>query len=493
MPAAYRHEQRSVALYEPVLELGRGGMGTVYIARAVGAAGFERLVVLKRLHAHLLDERDAVQRFLDEARMAAWVQHANVVSTHQVGSDDDGYFLVLEYVEGASLEELLDRAALRGERMPPAIVLRIALDALAGLQAAHTARDASGRSLEILHRDVTLQNVLVGRDGVARVADFGIAKSTIGNVKTDRAYVVGKLLYLPPEYLRRETFGPPLDVYSLGVTIWLTLTGQELFGGASEAQLLTHILEQGIPRLSTAMEIEPAIDELVAVACDPNPVRRFQTARAMADSIERIGRGAGMLATHGEVSDYVERLVGTDLARRRELVAQRLANGERVSITNGPELVGVSAPLPLVHERRPDPAAQDSSGPIVVGIPGERRPWRLALGVSGVLVLVAAAVLGWQAVSGASEAKQTTVATPPPLDSTSVPTASPPPEITPETAPEPVASAAASANATAAPPIRKPIPRGVSKAPASASTSTAGAKGPVRPPEGISTANPYRP
>src|SRR5262245_44859594 len=198
----------SVSSYELLIELGKGGMGTAHLARAVGAGGFERLVVVKRLHTHLLDRIDAVARFLDEARLAAYVRHANVVSTLHVGQDDSGYFLVLEYVEGASLEELIDRAALRSENLPAPIVLRIALDALAGLSATHNSRDVSGRRLELLHRDVSLQNILIGRDGVSRIADFGIAKSALGSVHTDQGYVLGKLLYMPPEYLRHESTGP---------------------------------------------------------------------------------------------------------------------------------------------------------------------------------------------------------------------------------------------------------------------------------------------
>src|SRR6185503_17561517 len=137
----------------------------------------------------------------DEAKMAAFVRHANVVGTLQVGSDDEGYFLVLDYVEGASLENLLDYAALRRLPLDPPVVLRIGLDACAGLQAVHDAEDSAGRPLQILHRDVSLQNVLVGRDGVARIADFGVAKSVFASVSTDKSYVVGKLLYLPAEYL----------------------------------------------------------------------------------------------------------------------------------------------------------------------------------------------------------------------------------------------------------------------------------------------------
>ncbi len=480
---AIRPEQKSISAYETVLELGRGGMGTVYVARAIGAAGFERLVVLKRLHPHLLDEPDAVQRFLDEARTAAWVQHANVVSTHQVGADDNGYFLVLEYVEGASLEELVDRSALRRQKIPIPIVLRIALDALAGLHAAHTAKDATGRPLEILHRDVTLQNVLVGRDGVSRVADFGIAKSAIGHVKTDRAYVVGKLLYLPPEYLRRESFGPPLDVYSLGVTLWLALSGEELFPGASEAQLLTAILERGIPPLSSTMDAPEQLDELIRRACDRNAANRFQSARAMADAIERVGRETGWLASHAEVADYVEQVAGVDLDRRRALIAERLATGERPSL-DGPELA-IAKPAP----RAPQPS--ESS---LVNIPGERKSWtRIAMGVGGFALLAAIGLLAGRALF-ANDSAAAEVGAPAPAPSANVNAALAEPSVTPVTASangEPPPATSTEAEPSAPAPTSRP-----SKAAASAPSG--GLKGnPYKPPKAkpasdITTTNPYK-
>src|SRR5262249_54518345 len=167
-----------IGSYQVLLELARGGMGKVYLARSVGPGGVERLVAIKRAHEHLLVASRAVaDRFLDEARIAAHVHHSNVIGVHQAGSDDDGYYLVLDYVEGESLQGLLEAATARGTRVPPQIVLAVVGDALAGLHAAHEATDGHGRGLGILHRDVSTQNLLVGRDGVTRLTDFGIAKS----------------------------------------------------------------------------------------------------------------------------------------------------------------------------------------------------------------------------------------------------------------------------------------------------------------------------
>jgi serine/threonine-protein kinase len=459
-----------VGAYETLLELGRGGMGSALLARALGAGGFERLVVIKRLHPHLLELPDAVQRFLDEASLAACVQHANVVGTTQVGSDEDGYFLVLEYIEGGTLEELIDRSALRGERIPPPVVLRIALDALAGLSAIHHARAPSGKPLSILHRDVTLQNVMVGRDGVARIADFGIAKSAIASVSTDRNYLVGKLLYMPPEYLRRAPVGPTLDIYALGVTLWLALTARELWPEASEAQLVHHIVEDHIPPLSSAgIAIAPQIEQVVARACAPEASARFPTARQMADAIEDIGRNTGWIASHAEVADFVEGLMGVDLARRRERVASLM-----------------SRPVTAAHSDA-DEAAPRAAEP--------RR--RLGWAVAGALAVAGAGVIAWsvhraprgapaQSASAQPETRTTTAERA--ADQRVAPPAAP--ESAVAGAPPAVSSATTGASPSGQAPPSEPTPHAERHAAPARPGATTG--GPVAPPTHITKKNPYR-
>jgi eukaryotic-like serine/threonine-protein kinase len=328
-PAPAAGSQR-IGAYEVLQELARGGMGTVYLALAsgasVGAGGFERLVAIKRMHPHLLAQAEARTRFLEEARVAGHVHHANVVGIHQVGSDGEGHFLVLDYVEGDTLEGLVDRAALRRERVPPPIVLRIALDALAGLHAVHETVDPSGRPLGILHRDVSIQNLLVGRDGVTRLADFGIAKDALSSVVTDQRYIQGRLLYMPREHLRREPVDRRLDVYAMGVTLWIALAGKTPWPEADEAQIVHLATTEGIPPLSSSgLAIAPAIEAIVARACHLDAAARFATARAMLDALEEVGKHTGWIASHAEVAELVERLSGKALAARRTAVATRIS------------------------------------------------------------------------------------------------------------------------------------------------------------------------
>ena len=481
-----------IASYQPILQLGKGGMGTVDLARAVGAGGFERLVVVKRLNRELTNQAEAVRRFLDEARQAALVHHANVVGIHQIGKDDKGYFLVLDYVEGASLEGLVDRIALSRETLPQPIVLRIALDALSGLHAAHRAEDAQGSPLGLLHRDVSLQNVLVGKDGVSRIADFGIAKSRLASVQTDQKYLVGKLLYLPPEYLSRKPIGPTLDIYSLGVTLWVALAGGDPWPDIDEAQLIAQICREGFPRLSEAgAKVAPQVDELVARACHKVAANRFQTAREMADVIEKIGRDTGWLATHGEVADFVERLVGMDLKRRREKVAAFVTEPHRVPTYNS------NAPPPALQERT-ELKRNITGATVGVEVPARNAKGPMLV-VGGAVVALALAGVVWMKSSGekppaaataeaAGKPPEPAVTEPKPVEPAAVaaPAATPPPSAstavvaTPPEPPAPKTSAKRPAAAPKPPPVSKPV-----ATPAAPPASPS-------PGDGILKPNPYR-
>lgn len=310
--------------YETLLELGEGGMAIAYLARTLGAGGFERWVVLKRLNLELLANPEAIERFLAEARIAARIHHANVVGTQHVGRDAAGPFIVLDYVEGGAVDELVNASVRLGAPLAPGVVLRIALDALSGLQAVHEAKDPSGRPLEILHRDISLENVLVSvHDGVARLSDFGVARSVLSPVRTSPGYFVGKLLYLAPEYLRRQPVGPTLDLYALGVTLWLALVGERPWRDLGDGQIVSAIVEDGFPDLPAQLAVPEAIRALVAKACAREPAQRFQSAREMKAALERFEREQGGIASHAEVAECVGRLLGTALQHRRLALTER--------------------------------------------------------------------------------------------------------------------------------------------------------------------------
>lgn len=313
----------SAPRYEPVLELGRGGMGQVFLARAVGTAGFERLVALKRMSIDVGESDELLRRFIDEARVAAQVRHANVVAVHHFGRDAQGLYLVLDYVEGVSLQGLIDRAVELGTRPPAEIVLRVIADALAGLHAVHEASDATGRPLGILHRDVSVQNVLIGRDGVARLSDFGVAKSAMASAQTAHNHLVGKLLYMPPEYLQRADVDRRLDVYAMGLTLWIALAGVEPWGDDDDVALVGRILRDELPSLaSVGASVAPELEAIVRKACAKDLAQRYATAAEMNAALTELTRRTGWMAVHDEVAAFVQATCGRDMARVREQVAR---------------------------------------------------------------------------------------------------------------------------------------------------------------------------
>jgi serine/threonine-protein kinase len=445
--------------------------------------GFERLVVIKRLRGELAGNERAVKRILAEARLAASIHHANVVATQHVGIDAQGPYLVLDYVEGASLEELVEASRLQGAPLPVAICLRIALDALSGLSAIHDAHDSRGRPLNILHRDLSLQNVLVGRDGVARIADFGIAKSAIASGMTEEGYLIGKLHYLSPEYLRRENAGATMDVYALGVTLWLAITGKALWPGAGDGQVMHAILTEGIPTASTVANVPPAVDTLLARACASWPEMRFDTARAMAEEIERVQRELGMMATHREVAERLEALVGHDLSQRRKLVASMLEQqgpGERLVATPGPR-------AELAPESSVSAKSADSE------LPAPLKPRRFGLLSIGMLTFLAVAALAAMLLRTGRSANQTPTSNGASPDASlrqeSIATAREPIAVPPSVSVVPIApvtlvpSAPAAVSGTVS---KKPV---VSRRSGSPRTET---REGARAPDDIKSKNPYR-
>lgn len=464
--------------YATLLELGRGGMGSAALACATGLGGFERLVVIKRLRKELTGDERAIKRILAEARLAASIHHANVVATQHTGVDEQGPFLVLDYVEGASLEELVDASRLRGAPLPLAVCLRIALDVLSGLSAIHGAHDSRGRPLDILHRDLSLQNVLVGRDGVARIADFGIAKSALASGMTDEGYLIGKLHYLSPEYLRRESVGPAMDVYALGVTLWLAVTGKSLWSGASDGQVMHAILSEGIPRASAVMHIHPAVDELLARACAPWPEMRYETARVMSEEIEHIQREAGLAASHREVAETLESLVGGELDQRRKLVASMLEQQGRVGGAGVPD-TGRAA------RAKSESAISAKSSDIPPAT--KSRKWVLAtslgtLAFSTVSALVAMAIRNDASSPTVSAAPSTSAAAPSPALRAPV---APQPSVFPVASEAaPAVSSAVAATPSAVAPKSAPARR--------RAATTASPAREARAPDDIKAKNPYR-
>ena len=306
--------------YETLVRIAVGGMGTVFAGRARGAVGFTRLVAIKRPHPFVASDPELRGQLEREARVASMIHHPNVVSVLDVEEIDGELSLVLDYVEGCALGELVahaDESAVAFTR----IALRVVLDAAAGLAAAHGVKDDAGRSRGIVHRDVSPHNVLVGTDGSARLADFGIAKITAADGQhTSTGVLKGKLAYMPPEYLEHRRYDARSDLFSLGVVAWEALTRQRLFKGATEIETIKRIVEGRAPALSSVRAELAPLDAVFARALAPSPDERPPSVDAFAEELERVARDLGWVASPREVGAFVERIAGGAIAARRRLL-----------------------------------------------------------------------------------------------------------------------------------------------------------------------------
>ncbi|HZO16855.1 MAG TPA: serine/threonine-protein kinase, partial [Polyangiaceae bacterium] len=295
-----------------------GGMATVYLARTRGAGGFERDVALKLTHAHLRETEDFARELIEEAKLAVGIRHANVVPVLDVGEDPEGIFLVMDYIEGEALATLMRRAAKAGTRLDPAVGMRILLDALAGLHAAHELADERGKLVGLVHRDVSPQNILVGLDGVSRLADFGVAKAATRLGQTRTGLIKGKLAYMAPEQARDQPLDRRTDVWAAGVIAWEILAGRRLLRSRSEAALLLELVSTTPRRLSSVCpDIPAALDDVVARALSPEPQARWSTAQEFAAALQAACDGHLPRLGSAEVADYVRSLVGEDVTERR--------------------------------------------------------------------------------------------------------------------------------------------------------------------------------
>ena len=248
--------------YRSLLEIARGGMGSVeLVVRDHGH--FESLHALKRLHRELRSEPETRAMFLDEARIAGLIRHPNVVSVTDIGEDEDGPYIVMDYVDGVPLNRLLSRAS-RDRRLPLACALEIMRQVAVGLEAAHALTDAAGKPLHVVHRDISPQNILIGFDGFVRVTDFGIAKAMGRSAKTQTGILKGKIGYLAPEALRFEESDHRSDLFSFGVVLFECLTQRRLYRSADGLQSARDILNAPPPDLGEELEDAPdALVELV--------------------------------------------------------------------------------------------------------------------------------------------------------------------------------------------------------------------------------------
>ena len=384
---------RRVGRYAVYGEISSGGMGSVNYGRLIGPVGFARTVAIKRLHPQFAKDPEFVAMFIDEARLAARIRHPNVVQTTDVVALEEEVFLVMDFVQGEALSKLARVAREREQPIPVEVVSAIIVGMLHGLHAAHEATNERGESLQIVHRDVSPQNVLVGVDGVARVLDFGVAKAAGRAISTRDGQIKGKIAYMSPEQLRAQKLDRRSDIFAAGVVLWEALTGERLFAAESEGAVVANVLDLPITPPSERQKLPKALDSLVLKALERNRVMRFETAEAMALELEAIVP----MASTSRVARFVRDLAGDTIDKRTKIIAaiEEASDDDVRALASVPDLdpsdvLAADATKSDAAVQATQPSSISVSAPARQGAPRRRAaPW---LAFAGGLLVAALAV-----------------------------------------------------------------------------------------------------
>lgn len=351
--------------YQLIAEIARGGMGVVYLAMVQGPGGFSKLVVVKELKPELVEEPAFLTMFLDEARLAARLNHPNIVQTNEVGNDGDRYFMAMDYLDGRGLDQVRRRTKVAGFGLSVSMQLRVICDMLAGLEYAHNLADFDGSPLNIVHRDVSPQNVFITFDGQVKLLDFGIAKASDSMHETHAGVVKGKVSYMSPEQGRGQKVDARADVFSTGVLLWEALTGKRMREGKNEQEKLWALVTADVPRASSVRSsVPPELDRICAQAMAWNRDERYPSAGAMQHDLERYLTATGTNVTAREVGACVSELFRDDRANTNGVIEAHVARArggttrDKLPIIDVSSRSGASSPTPSSERQFSSPPTE---------------------------------------------------------------------------------------------------------------------------------------
>ncbi len=305
--------------YQLLKKLAAGGMAQIYLARQQGPEGFEKLLVVKRILPHLAENEDFVTMFLDEARIAARLNHPNVVQIFDLGAQDDSYFIAMEFIHGEDLRRVWKHAEREGNPIPLPLMLRTIIDAAAGLDYAHKKTDQSNRPLNIVHRDISPQNILVSFDGAVKVVDFGIAKAADQSTVTQSGVLKGKYSYMSPEQAAGQELDARSDLFALGVVLYELLTNTRLFKRQNDIQTLNAVTACVVePPSKINAAIPPELDAIVMKALAKDRNARFADARQFGAALERWLLEKQLPSSTADLAEFMHEVYADRLAREAE-------------------------------------------------------------------------------------------------------------------------------------------------------------------------------
>jgi len=480
----------SLGKYRLLAELGSGGMATVFLAIMRGEIGFNKLVVVKVLKPHLELDADVLAMFHEEARLSARLNHPNVVQMYEVGKEGGHHMMVMEYLDGVALNQLVERARERGRPLKFATHLRIIHAALEGLHYAHELTDYDGTPLGVVHRDVSPHNIFVTFDGQVKVLDFGIAKLASSSHETRAGTIKGKIRYMSPEQMRGERVDRRADIFAVGAMLWEAATGERLWKGRGDVEILNQVLHERIPRpRDVAPHASDALDRICHRALARERAERYSSCVELQRELEELLEALGDRTSSRDIGQLLAREFDDVRALRRQIIDAQLTSANALgasyvrAVTSGEVEVPTLPALPVYGTASHSLALLGGeAGPV----PRAKRVRSLVLGATAIL---AVAVVLTQRPRDAEQAVKSPNATPKAIDegssatdtrSTSSSAApSEAPMATPPVQPSPKllhASKAIATSASSAPP------------PSATPPSTSVSKKPPRP---IDSANPW--
>ncbi len=305
---------QTLGKYQLVKKLAVGGMGEVWLARQKGPVGFEKLVVVKTLLKHLREDQEFVNMFFDEARIAAVLNHPNIAQIYDLGEDNGEYFIAMEYVHGLSLRDVVVHALEHGNGMPLALKCRVIADAAAALDFAHQAKTPAGQQLDLIHRDVSPQNILIGFNGAVKLIDFGVAKAANKLVRTATGIIKGKYAYMSPEQAYGKQLDGRSDVFGLGTVFWEILCTERLFKRDNETETLQAVVGADInPPSMLDRAVPKSLDPIVLKALSRELPGRYESAAAFQKAIEGWLAKQRLPATNAHLAAFMKQLFPNDI------------------------------------------------------------------------------------------------------------------------------------------------------------------------------------
>lgn len=364
-------------------KIATGGMAEIWLSEQQGPGGFTKELVIKRILPHLASDARFVEMFLDEARLAAKLSHPNIVQIYDLGEADGSYFIAMEYIKGHDLEAIINQCNAFGERIDPGMAARIMADACAALDYAHTFADSNGHPLNLVHRDISPQNILVSEKGVVKLVDFGVAKAASSSHVTQAGAIKGKFCYMSPEQIASKALDGRSDLFAMGIVLYELLTGRRPFGHESDMMAVTAILNQPPPPPGQfGAQLPPGLESVLFRSLEKDPNRRFQSADGFQTALEQYLNGTGVLVRTKELAHYMAGLFGDGPRRSGTQLAgpaladTQLSDGFAAAGSNGPVAQRTSQPVPTGSAPGPSgpPPTGSAPQPVSVGVASQPQP-----------------------------------------------------------------------------------------------------------------------